>query len=110
MSTFLSDIGSHGFSLLKRQNLRDISLCKGMIEKQFPTTLKCTLKCIQTDSGIEFKTIIHALELNGVLHKIICPHSSTKNGVVECRHKNHWKRVLFTLSIQSSFAFLGVCF
>lgn len=59
---------------------------KFFVEHQFNKTIKA----IQTDGGGEFtsnhfKDFVHA---NGIIHRILCPHTSQQNGIVKRKHRH----------------------
>ena len=53
-----------------------------MIELQ----LGHSIKSLQSDWGGEFRSFSSFLKDNGILHRLICPHTHHQNGVIERKH------------------------
>lgn len=45
------------------------------------------IKTIQSDFGGEFRPFIKLLNEQGIVHKLTCPHTSHRNGIVEKKHR-----------------------
>ena len=67
---------------------------KAKAETQFHTKLKS----IQTDWGEVFRSMTSFLNTNGILHRVICPHTHYQNGVVN----SHFIELGLTLLKQAS--------
>lgn len=59
------------------------------------------LKTIQTDGGSKFKPLKSYFHDKGIDHKVICPHTSDQNGLIERRHR-HIVETGLTLLAQAS--------
>src|ERR1044072_7540807 len=57
---------------------------KLMAELQFGDKLKS----LQTDWGGEFRSFTIFLKNQGILHRLICPHTHHQNGVIERKHRH----------------------
>jgi len=68
-----------------------------MVELQ----LNQKIKEVQIDWGGEFRPFNPFLNSLGIHHRIICPHTHQKNGLVECKHR-HIVDIGFTLLSQAS--------
>ncbi|GAU34785.1 hypothetical protein TSUD_205890 [Trifolium subterraneum] len=62
------------------------------IFKQFKTMAELqlghSLKALQTDWGGEFRPFTSYLANEGIIHRLICPHTHHQNGVVERKHRH----------------------
>src|ERR1044072_4884628 len=62
------------------------------------------LKSLQTDWGGEFRSFTTFLKNQGILHRLICPHTHHQNGVIERKHR-HIVELGLTLLAHASIPF-----
>nr|KYP59279.1 Retrovirus-related Pol polyprotein from transposon TNT 1-94 [Cajanus cajan] len=68
----------------KAETLSVFQQFKAMAELQFNTKIKS----VQPDWGGEYRAFTSFLAINGIEHRLICPHTHHQNGVVERKHRH----------------------
>ena len=82
---------------LKSDTMLQFLQFKKMVELQF----NCSIKCVQTDGGGEFRPLTKYLTNLGIVHRFTCPHTHHQNGLVERKHR-HIVETGLTLLAQST--------
>jgi histone deacetylase 1/2 len=65
------------------------------------TQFSTKIKAVQSDWGGEFRSFTQFLNENGIVHRLICPHTHHQNGVAERKHRNIVEKGLCLLAHSS---------
>lgn len=75
------------FPLKTKDETAFLSYLKFTVEQQFVVSIKS----FQTDVGTDFKPTIASFEIEGILHRLTRPCTSTQNGCDETRYRRFWR-------------------